>query len=166
MALTPEFSETPSAQLVADHGRSGADGTPHGPSYEELTPPSVARVRAGVCAFINDPPLPCRKNHVIGGVAPSDYLAKLEAGNQSTPSIPRQRLDSHLESHLLDPSLLWADDFSKFMADRQARLLALIEQATGKAAYAGSMEDEGEDVEDDADAVEATHTIASQAPTT
>ena len=46
------------------------------------------------------------------------------------------------------------------MADRQKQLLALIERATGKAAYAGDVEEEGQDVEDDEDTVEASLTIA------
>ena len=47
------------------------------------------------------------------------------------------------------------------MADRQARLLALIERATGKSAYSGGQPDEGEDVDGDDDAIEATLTIAA-----
>jgi hypothetical protein len=47
------------------------------------------------------------------------------------------------------------------MADRQTKLLALIEGATGKAAYAGDIEEEGQDVEDDEDTVEAGLTIAA-----
>jgi hypothetical protein len=43
----------------------------------------------------------------------------------------------------------------RFMMDRQKRLLALIEQATGKSAYVGSVQEEGEDVEGDVDTVEA-----------
>jgi hypothetical protein len=62
---------------------------------------------------------------------------------------------------LFDPDLLRADDFERFMADRQARLLDLIEQATGKASYVGDSEEEDQVVEDDEDAVEAGLTIAS-----
>jgi hypothetical protein len=47
------------------------------------------------------------------------------------------------------------------MEDRQARLLSLIEQATGKSAYTGGVPDEGEDVEGDEDTVEAELTIAA-----
>lgn len=47
------------------------------------------------------------------------------------------------------------------MADRQKQLLMLIEQALGKAAYVGEDEEEGEDAEVDADAVEATLTSAA-----
>jgi len=66
--------------------------------------------------------------------APSEYLAKLERGDETTPPIDRERLDVYLRSHLIDPSILRSDDFDTFMADRQKRLLALIEQATGKVA--------------------------------
>jgi hypothetical protein len=47
------------------------------------------------------------------------------------------------------------------MEDRQKQLLSLIEQATGKGAYVGSAQEEGEDVEADADTVEAELTIAA-----
>jgi hypothetical protein len=47
------------------------------------------------------------------------------------------------------------------MVDRQKRLLTLIEQATGKAAYSGNVLEEGEDVEGDEDTVEAELTIAT-----
>jgi len=85
----------------------------------------------------------------------------LEKGNQTTPSIDSSRLDLYLKSHLIDPALLRADRFDEFMDDRQKKLLALIEQATGKAAYVGSVPEEGEDVEADEDTVEAELTIAA-----
>jgi hypothetical protein len=75
----------------------------------------------------------------------------------------RETLDVYLTSHLIDPSLLRADSFDAFMADRQKRLLALIEQATGKAAYIGNIQEEGEDVEADEDTIEAELTMAAAA---
>lgn len=102
-------------------------------------------------SIINKTPLSYRTNRIIGGVAPSEYLAKLEAGDTQTPAIDRERLDSYLRSHLVDPVILRRDDFKAFMADRQKRLLGLIEHATGKAAYAGDVKEEGEDVEDSED---------------
>jgi hypothetical protein len=45
------------------------------------------------------------------------------------------------------------------MEDRQKQLLALIEQAMGKAAYSGTVADEGEEIEGDEDTVEANLTI-------
>ena len=112
-------------------------------------------------SIINKTPLSYRTNRIIGGVAPSEYLAKLEKGNDSTPSIDRARLDAYLASHLIDPSLLRADDFDAFMVERQKRLLTLIEQATGKSVYSGNVQEEGEDVEADEDTVEAELTIAT-----
>lgn len=106
-------------------------------------------------SIVNKTPLSYKTNRVIGGAAPSEYTAKLEKGNQSTPSVDSQRLDVYFRSHLIDPSLLRTDKFETFMEDRQNRLLALIEQATGKAAYTGSVPEEGEDAESDADALEA-----------
>ena len=61
---------------------------------------------------------------------------------------------------LIYPSLLRADSFDAFMNDRQSRLQALIEEATGKAAYSGSVQEEGIDVEADDDAIEAELTLA------
>jgi hypothetical protein len=47
------------------------------------------------------------------------------------------------------------------MDDRQKQLLTLIEQATGKGAYAGTVPEESEGVEIDEDAAEAELTIAA-----
>jgi hypothetical protein len=47
------------------------------------------------------------------------------------------------------------------VADRQKRLLALIEKAMGKAAYVGDEPEEGEDVDGDEDAIEAELTLSS-----
>ena len=112
-------------------------------------------------SIINKTPLSWRTNIIIGGVAPSEYLAKLEKGDAKTPSITSDKLNVYLRSHLIDPSLLRGDSFESFMVDRQKQLLGLIEKATGKAAYTGSVAEEGEDVEGDVDTVEAELTIAA-----
>lgn len=106
-------------------------------------------------SIINKTPLSFRTNRIIGGDAPSTYLARLEAGDKANPPIDRQRLDAYLRSHLIDPELVRRDDFEGFMADRQKRLLCLIEQATGKAAYTGEALEEGLDVDADEDTLEA-----------
>ncbi len=103
--------------------------------------------------IINKTPLSYRTNRIIGGIAPSQYLAKLEKGDKSNPPIEPARLDEYLRSHLIKPDLLRRDDFKGFMADRQNRLLTLIEQATGKPVYRGDIAEEGEDIGDDEDAV-------------
>jgi hypothetical protein len=106
-------------------------------------------------SIINKTPLSYRTNRIIGGVAPSEYLAKLEKGDNQTPAIAPDKLDIYLRSHLIDPAILRSDNFDAFMADRQKRLLGLIEQATGKAAYTGEVPEEGVDVGGDEDAFEA-----------
>ncbi len=111
-------------------------------------------------SVINKTPLSYRTNRIIGGVAPADYLGKLETGNAQTPAIAPANLDHYLRSHLIDPSLLRANDFNTFMSDRQNRLLKLIEQATGKAVYQGDVTEEGVDVEGDEEQMEAEHTLA------
>ncbi len=112
-------------------------------------------------SIINKTPLSFRTNRIIGGVAPSEYLVKLEKGDKQTPAIERGRLNAYLSSHLIDPAILRSDDFETFMADRQKRLLGLIEQATGKAAYTGETPEEGVDVAVDEESVEADMIIAS-----
>lgn len=102
-------------------------------------------------SIINKAPLSYRTNRIIGGIAPSEYLAKLEEGNNSSPPISTDKLDTYLRSHLIAPALLRTDAFDSFMDDRQKRLLGLIEQAMGKAAYTGNIPEEGEDVEEDED---------------
>lgn len=102
-------------------------------------------------SIINKTPLSFRTNRIIGGDAPSKYLDKLEKGDKQTPPIEPARLDDYLHSHLIDSTILRRDDFEVFMADRQKRLLALIEQATGKAAYTGEAQEEGVEVQIDED---------------
>jgi hypothetical protein len=120
------------------------------------SPRLPAPYKAG--SIINKTPLAYKTNRIIGGVAPSLYLAKLEKRNEASPPIPPAKLDALLRSHLIDPTLLRSDDFPGFMADRQRRLLALIEGAIGKAAHAGTSAEEGDDLdyESEADALSAS----------
>ena len=99
---------------------------------------------------INKSPLSYKTNRILGGVAPSVYLERLEAGGKDTPSIARGALDQYLASHAMDPDLLRADDFAGFMTDREAKLLAMISKATGHAiSRADAAPEEGEDVMQD-----------------
>jgi hypothetical protein len=112
-------------------------------------------------SIINKTPLAYRTNRIIGGAAPSIYLAKLETGDAETPPILAQNLDNYLLSHLIDPALLRADDFHAFMEDRQERLLRLIEQATGQSVYRS--ETGVDEAETDAETAEAELTMTSAA---
>jgi predicted lactoylglutathione lyase len=99
---------------------------------------------------INKTPLSYKTNRILGGVAPSVYLERLETGGKDTPPISRDALDEYLASHAMDPTLLRADDFTGFMADRETRLLAMISRATGHAiTRSDAAPEEGEDVPQD-----------------
>lgn len=99
---------------------------------------------------INKTPLSYKTNRILGGVAPSVYLERLQTGGKDTPPIACDALDEYLASHAMDPALLRADDFAGFMADREARLLNMISRATGHAiTRSDAAPEEGEDVPQD-----------------
>ena len=103
-------------------------------------------------SIINKTPLSARTNRIIGGIAPSAYLAKIQAGGDDTPAMPASTLNEHLASHLIDPALLRADDFPAFFAAREKALLKLIEQATGRSAYRGDADEPEQEVDPSPDA--------------
>ena len=101
-------------------------------------------------SIINKTPIAGTTNKMIGGAAPSKYLARIEQGNAKEQPIKSEVLDQHLRSHCIDPALLRTDMFTAFMADREKRLLALIATATGHAVVSVEAPlSEGEDVPDD-----------------
>jgi len=112
-------------------------------------------------SIINKTPLSYKTNRIIGGAAPSAYLARLETGGTETPPIIPENLDTYLRSHLIDPFFLRADNFEAFMRDRQERLLALIELATGKTVYQGDSSADGEEAENDEETAEAKLTMVT-----
>ncbi|MBF6134771.1 DUF4357 domain-containing protein [Nocardia otitidiscaviarum] len=77
-------------------------------------------------SVINKTPLSAYTNrHILGGSAPSSYLAKLTAmGAVDAPA-----LRSHVATHLINPDVLLHDDFDTFIAQREAVLLDLIATA-------------------------------------
>jgi len=86
---------------------------------------------------INKTPLSYHTNRIIGGIAPSKYLAKIELGRKNAdgliedPPIMPAILDSYLASHCISPIDLRADDFESFMKARRKALLTLVSNATG-----------------------------------
>lgn len=102
---------------------------------------------------VNKTPLSYRTNRIIGGVAPSKYLQRLEQGSAKSggkgtdPPIERDTLDGYLRSHCIPVDALRADDFKAFMAARQAALLALISKVTGHTLSVGvPAAEEGEEL--------------------
>ncbi len=90
---------------------------------------------------VNKTPISAKTNQMIGGAAPSQYLTKLQQGASITPA----RMDEILQSHVIDPATLRADDFDGFFAARSAVLLKRIEGAMGKSV--SQEPEEGETVE-------------------
>jgi hypothetical protein len=102
-------------------------------------------------SIINKTPLAARTNRIIGGVAPSAYLARLERGWDGDPPMAADRLNDLVVSHKIEPALLRADDFGAFMAARRNALLALIEGAMDKPVYRGQVANEAEDYDEDSE---------------
>lgn len=115
-------------------------------------------------SIINKTPLGARTNRILGGVAPSAYLARLESGVDHGPAMPPERLDQHLESHLIDPKRLRSDDFDGFVKARREALLVLIEKATGKSVYRGEGENEVQDFSHEIEPAQDDQTISDSAP--
>lgn len=102
-------------------------------------------------AIINKTPISARTNRMIGGDAPSAYLARLQGHEQV--QLDGEAMDAILEGHRIPAETLRTDDFGAFYQQRKNRLLEIIEKAMGKAPLAGS--DEGSpDV-----ALESTHAV-------
>lgn len=84
--------------------------------------------------LVNRTPLSRLSNQKIGGKAPSHYLRILEE-----QGIAKQRLDTILRSHLIEPETLWADDFEAFLETRTQALVMMIQQAMGKGPAGGTL---------------------------
>jgi len=113
-------------------------------------------------SILDKTPLSHRTNRKIGGAAPFRVpCCPGEGRNARTPGISPAQLDAYLASHLIDPKLLRADDFRAFMDDQQAKLLALIEKAMGKAAYRFGAADEADTEERNDETAEAEMTMAT-----
>ena len=104
-------------------------------------------------SIINKTPLSKHSNIIVGGNAPSVYLAKIE----KKQALSKDALNDILRTHLIDPSLLRADDFAAFYAARSEALSALVETAMGKPVVreSGSNEEET-DIEDEEDLDDAS----------
>jgi hypothetical protein len=101
-------------------------------------------------SILNKTPLTARTNRMIGGAAPSAYLARIARDAEITPSA----VDEHVRTHLGRPDLMAADDFEGFCRERRAALLQGIAEAMGKPVQEMTEEDEEKvsfDAPDDTD---------------
>ena len=90
-------------------------------------------------AIINKTPISFKANRMIGGDAPSAYLARLQ--NHEQVQLGDEAMNAILEGHRIPTAALRADDFEVFYQQRKRRLLEIIEKAKGKKWLAGA--DEG-----------------------
>jgi hypothetical protein len=78
--------------------------------------------------IINKTPLSGRTNRIVSGDAPSKYLERVKRYAQ----VGDDDFKEILISHVLEPELLYSDDFKSFFSDRKERILKRIERAMGK----------------------------------
>jgi len=104
-------------------------------------------------SVVNKTPLGYRTNRIIGGVAPSNYLEKLERGKVGTngqiiePPIDKAALAEYLKSHRIPVPELYSDDFAGFIKARQKLLMEMVSRITGHAVQTpNEPADEGDDI--------------------
>jgi hypothetical protein len=100
-------------------------------------------------AIVNKTAISYKANRMIGGSAPSKYLAQLQGHAQV--KLEDAAMDDILKSHVIDPVLLRADAFNEFYAARKAALLAIVERAMGKVSAESASVAEDEDSDDEED---------------
>ena len=93
-------------------------------------------------SVVNKTPLSKLSNIEIGGRAPSEYLRRIEDRHGIKPD----ELDEILQTHLIDPRHLRADDFGAFYQARLDALSSLVSDAMQKTVVreAGSNEPEAD----------------------
>ncbi len=104
-------------------------------------------------AIVNKTAISYKANRMIGGSAPSKYLAQLQGHAQV--KLPDAEMDDILKSHVIDATLLRADTFKEFYAARKASLLSIVERAMGKMSADSASVADDEDDEDDEEEGEA-----------
>lgn len=77
---------------------------------------------------INKTPIYARTNRIIGGYAPTKYLSSIERNH----GVDAVKLNTYLESHLIDVDAIRNDDFDTHFVNRANSIYDLIEKATGK----------------------------------
>jgi hypothetical protein len=102
---------------------------------------------------INKTPLSKRTNILIGGKAPSIYLNRL-----GDKGITSERIDEILQSHVIDPQMIRADDFDTFFQTRKLALLDRIGKAMGKKIFSEMVDINPDEIIDEVEMVEISTT--------
>ncbi|RJQ55022.1 MAG: DUF262 domain-containing protein [Nitrospiraceae bacterium] len=98
-------------------------------------------------SIINKTPISYKANRMIGGKAPSKYLQQIQEHSQVQISTAEQ--DDILASHIIDPRLLRADDFTSFFEKRKKDLLGIISSAMGKQILTAESEPPAQDADEE-----------------
>lgn len=80
-------------------------------------------------SIVNKTPLSASTNRIIGGAAPSEYMARIERDDHVTAT----NLKKFIATHAIDPSLMQSNDFDDFFIQRAKSLVGMIGDAMGKA---------------------------------
>ena len=81
-------------------------------------------------SILNKTPISYRANRMIGGKAPSIYLADIQ--NHKQVSLSNEEMNNMLKSHCIDPEALRSDDYDLFIERRREKLIQIVERAMGK----------------------------------
>jgi hypothetical protein len=81
---------------------------------------------------------------MIGGSVPSNYLGRIRKSAEVTPT----RMDSILESHVIEPAVLRSDDLPAFFKAGEKALLDRVEAAMGKPIARDRAQPEADDLGD------------------
>jgi hypothetical protein len=82
-------------------------------------------------SILNKTPISYKANRMIGGKAPSEYLAQLQT--HKTVQLSDTGMDSILKTHFISPTHLRANNFDAFIDSRRALLVEQISLKMGKA---------------------------------
>lgn len=81
-------------------------------------------------SILNKTPISYKANRMIGGKAPSEYLAQLQS--HQTVQLDDAGMDAILTTHCINSTMLRSNDFEGFMNSRKRVMLTKIEAAMGK----------------------------------
>ena len=79
-------------------------------------------------SIVNKTPLSASTNRIIGGVAPSRYMEKIEKDDH----VSSENLNAYIETHAINPKTMRCDDFDAFFIERAKALISMIGDAMGK----------------------------------
>ncbi len=99
-------------------------------------------------SILNKTPISYKANRMIGGKAPSIYLADIQ--NHKQVGLSDEKMNNTLKSHCIDPESLRSDNYELFLAKRKEQLIQILERAMGKTIERESRDYDSDVPEDDA----------------